>query len=99
VAIDLKPIVEHDGTEECVACRAQALAMQALVPAVAAWEDANELPRFSIALHGATELLGTMLREGIDRAEIEDALATLLDDLEAQLAEDKAMGGPPQGTA
>ena len=55
--------------------------------------------RFSVALHGAAELLGIMLAEGIAREEIEAALATLLDDIERGIGEDEAMGGPPQGSA
>lgn len=96
---DLKTILTHDDTENCIACRSQDLVMQALVPAVAAWEAANELPRSSVALHGAAGLLGTMIQEGISRSEVEDALAVLLDEIEAQLAEDMALGGPAQGTA
>lgn len=96
---DLKSILTHDETETCVACRSQDLVMQALVPAVAAWEAANELPRFAVTLHGAAGLLGTMLQDGISRADVEDALSELLDEIEAQVAEDMALGGPAQGTA
>ena len=96
---DLKEIVTHDSTENCVACRAQDLVAQALIPAAAAWETASSLPRYSIALHGAAGLLGIMLDEGVPRQDIEGAIATLLDDIEGQIAEDQTMGGPPQGTA
>lgn len=40
-----------------------------------------------------------MLEEGIPRDEIEAALSRVLDDIEQQIAEDKAMGGPPMGSA
>ena len=97
--INLDVIVTHDSTEECIACRAQDLVMQTLVPAAAAWEATAELPRFSIALHGAAGLLGTMLDEGIPREKVESALSELLDRIEQQIAEDEVMGGPPQGSA
>jgi hypothetical protein len=35
----------------------------------------------------------------VPRDDVEAALSRLLDDIEQQVAEDKAMGGPPQGTA
>ena len=56
-------------------------------------------PRFSIALHGAAELLGVMLLEGVERSDIDSALGRLLDDIEARIAEDQVMGGPPKGNA
>lgn len=96
---ELEVVVTHDSTEECVACRAQELVSLALVPAAAAWEAAAELPRFSVALHGAAGLLASMLVEGIPRGEIEGALSDLLDQTEQEMAEDRTMGGPPQGTA
>ncbi|MGD9740181.1 MAG: hypothetical protein AB7U48_12370 [Bauldia sp.] len=99
MAIDLKSIVTHDSTESCVACRAQDVAIQVLAPAVEAWETSNGLPRFALALHGAAELLGKMLQQGVSRDDVESALSLLLDDIERQLAEDAAMGGPPQGSA
>jgi hypothetical protein len=40
-----------------------------------------------------------MLEDGLDRHEVEEALTRALDDVEQQIAEDKAFGGPPQGTA
>jgi hypothetical protein len=95
----LDVIVTHDATDDCVACRAQSVVMQALVPAAAAWEATAELPRHAVALHGAAALLGTMLEEGVSRDEVEAALSGLLDNIEQQIAEDQAMGGPPQGTA
>lgn len=97
--VDLKEIVTHDSTENCVACRAQDLVAQALIPAAAAWETTSGLPRYSVALHGAAGLLGIMLDEGVPRQDIEDAITTLLDDIESQIAEDETMGGPPQGSA
>lgn len=99
MAIDLKPITEHDMSDDCPICRAQDLVDMALLPAVAAWEQSNELPRFSLALHGAAGLLGALLEEGVPRDEVEAALARLLDEIEQQIAEDAVMGGPPQGTA
>jgi hypothetical protein len=99
MTIDLEVLVTHDSTEDCIPCRARELVINALVPAAAAWEAKAELPRFSIALHGAAGLLGSMLEDGISRNEVEDALSNLLDQVEQQIAEDQAMGGPPQGTA
>ena len=96
---DLKDIVTHDSTEHCIACRAQELVELALLPAAAAWEAAAELPRYAIALHGAAGLLGIMLQEGVPRADVEEALSRLLDDIERHITEEQAMGGPPQGTA
>ncbi len=40
-----------------------------------------------------------MLMEGVERTDIDAALARLLDDIEARLAEDQAIGGPPKGNA
>jgi hypothetical protein len=40
-----------------------------------------------------------MLVQGVRRNDIEAALGKLLDEIEQQIAEDKVMGGPPQGTA
>ncbi len=99
MSIDFKEIITHDSTEDCIACRARDVVMQALIPAAAAWESSGGLPRFSIALHGAAGLLGTMLEEGLSRADIEGALSELLDEIESQVAEDRTTGGPPQGTA
>ena len=65
---DLEDLVEHDMTDDCPICRAQDIVLAALVPAAAAWEMHNELPRFSVALHGAAELLGAMLEQGVSRA-------------------------------
>ena len=59
----------------------------------------DELPRFSVALHGAAHLLGAMIGEGVKRADIEAALSELLDDIESGINEDAVMGGPPQGSA
>ena len=50
-------------------------------------------------MHEAPSLLGAMLEEGIERDDIEAALTEILDDIERQIAEDKIMGGPPQGNA
>lgn len=96
---DIEALVAHDGTEDCAACRAQDLVSQVLVPAAAAWEKTAELPRFSLALHGAAGLLMGMLEDGVPREDIEGALARLLDDIESHIAEDQAIGGPVQGSA
>ena len=96
---DLEQLIDHDMSENCPVCRAQDIVAMALLPAAAAWELNNGLPRFSVALHGAAELLGAMLVEGVPRDEIDAALSRLLDDIEQRIAVDEAMGGPPQGTA
>lgn len=95
----LHDIMTHDDTEDCVVCRSRELAAQIVAPAVTAWEAALNLPRFSLALHGAAGLLATMLAEGFERDKLEEAIATLLDEMEDQVAEDRAMGGPTQGSA
>ena len=95
--VDLEQLIHHDMSDECPVCRAQDIVSIALIPAAASWEINNELPRFSIALHGAAELLGVMLQEGIPRVSIESAIGELLDDIELRVEEDKV--GPPQGNA
>ena len=40
-----------------------------------------------------------MLEEGISREDIESVLGQLLDDIELRIAGDKALGGPPMGSA
>ena len=97
--IDLNSITEHDMSDECPVCRAQNIVDMALLPAAAAWEVRNELPRLSVALHGAAGLLSALLEEGVPRDDVEASLSRLLDDYEQQIAEDEVMGGPPQGTA
>ncbi len=97
--IDLNSITEHDMSDNCPVCRAQNLVDMVLLPAAAAWELQNELPRLSIALHGAAGLLSALMEEGVPRDDVEAALSRLLDDIEQQVAEDKVMGGPPQATA
>jgi hypothetical protein len=99
MALGLEELFTHDSTELCIACRARDFVAQIVVPAAEAWEMSTDLPRFSIALHGAAGLLGSMLAEGVSREDIESALSRLLDELEEQLTENRAMGGPPQGTA
>ena len=99
MTIDVQALAQHDLSDDCPVCRAQDVVTMALVPAAAAWELANELPRFSVALHGAAHLLGVMLEEGVPRADIEAILSELLDDIEAGISEDAMMGGPPQGSA
>ncbi len=97
--VDFDEIVTHTAADDCPACRAQELTMVALLPAAAAWEANSELPSFSMALHGAAGLLGSMLEEGIARDEIEAALSQLRDDIEVQIDEHSALGGPTQGNA
>jgi hypothetical protein len=99
MTIDLEELVTHDSTDQCIVCHAQDIVRQILIPATAAWESAAGLPRFAIALHGAAGLLAGMLSEGVPRDAVENTLSELLDEFERQLAEDRAMGGPPQGTA
>jgi len=99
MAFDSDQIINHTADDDCPVCRAQEVAGSVLVPAAAAWEMSHDLPRFSLAVHGAAGLLGVMLEEGIGREEIEAALARALDDIEQQIAEHKIMGGPPQGSA
>ena len=96
---DLKKLIEHDLSDDCPVCQAQQIVAVALMPAAAAWEQNSELPRFSLALHGAAELLGAMLEADVAREDIEEALGRLLDEIEQRIAEDRTMGGPPQGTA
>lgn len=97
--IDLKTILEHDMSDDCPICRVQETVDLSLIPAVSAWEQAQELPRFSLALHGAAGLLGILLEEGVPRDALEQALSGLLNDLEQQIEENRALGGPTQGTA
>ncbi len=97
--IDLEELVQHDSAEDCPVCRAQDLIAAALLPAAAAWEASNDLPRFSLALHGAVEFLGAMLAEGVPRDALDEIVSRLLDDVEIRIAEDDVMGGPPQGSA
>ncbi len=99
MAFDLDELTDHDASKDCPVCRAQQVVEGALVPAAASWEVHHELPRFSLALHGAAGLLGAMLEEGIPRDEIMAALSHALDDIEQQIAEDKTMGGPSMGSA
>ena len=99
MSVNLKELTEHDLSDDCPVCRAQDIVHAVLLPAAAAWELHNGLPRFSTALHGAAALLGAMLEEGVPREVIESALGRLLDDIEQGIAEDEAMGGPPQGSA
>lgn len=97
--INLEELVQHDSGDDCPVCRTQDLIGAALLPAAAAWEASNELPRFSLALHGAAEFLGAMLAEGVSRDELDEVLSQMLDDIEIRIAEDDVMGGPPQGSA
>ena len=99
MSTDLNAITEHDLSDDCPVCRAQEFAELVLLPAASAWEATSGLPRFSIALHGAASLLGAMLQEGVSRQEIDAAMAVLLDELELQISEHDALGGPTQGSA
>ena len=71
MAIKLTELTEHDFSDDCPICRAQDVVQSALLPAAAAWESNSELPRFSVALHGAAALLGVMLQEGVERQEVD----------------------------
>ena len=95
----LDQLIEHDLSDDCAVCRAQDVVAMALMPAAAAWEVDNGLPRFAVALHGAAELLGAILQDGIPRETLEASLAELLDEIELRIAEDRALGGPTQGSA
>ena len=95
----LDEIAHHRAEEDCPACRAQEIIERALLPAAAAWESNESLPRFSFALHGAAGLLGMMLEEGLSRQDIAPALSTVLDDIERQIIEKRVLGGPTQGSA
>ena len=97
--IKIDDLVSHDETDECPACRAQDIVSFMLVPAVAAWEHANQLPSHALSLHGAAALIGFMMQDGAKREDVERALGGLLDDMEEKIAEDRVFGGPPQGTA
>jgi hypothetical protein len=92
-------IITHDASDECLACRAQDIVNASLVPAVAAWEDAYQMPRNSLAVHGAASLMAFMIQSGVARKEIESAVAKIVDDYELQIAEEGLLGGPHQGTA
>ena len=65
MSLGLKELIDHDLSDDCPVCRAHDVVEMVLVPAAAAWELKNELPRFSIALHGAAGLLGAMLEEAV----------------------------------
>ena len=97
--VNFDDLVDHDMTEECPICRTQEIVETTLVPAAAAWEAHNELPKFAMALHGAAGLLGAMLQEGLSREDVMDVLGKALDEIEHQIAEDRAFGGPTQGSA
>ena len=99
MSIDLDALTKHDLSDDCPTCRAQELVHMALLPATAAWEASNGLPHYSVVLHGAAGLLGVLLEDGASREDVDAALAALLDEIEMQIAEDRMMGGPPQGTA
>ncbi|MCP4384184.1 MAG: hypothetical protein GY798_22700 [Hyphomicrobiales bacterium] len=99
MAIDLDELVTHDPSDHCVVCHAQDIVSLTLIPAAAAWEATAGLPRFSTALHGAAGLIGSMMAEGVPRADAEAALSGLLDEIEKQIAEEGALAGPAQGTA
>ncbi|MHA1549107.1 MAG: hypothetical protein ACTSYE_09255 [Alphaproteobacteria bacterium] len=96
---DLEKIIAHDDTDDCVACRSQDIIGFSLVPAVATWEDSYQLPRHSLALHGAAGLMAFMIQNGVRRDEVEVAVGRILDDYETQMAESGLAGLPPQGTA
>ena len=96
---DLEKLITHEYSDDCMVCRAQDVVAFSLVPAAAAWETANELPQYSVALNGAAQLLAAMIADGLPRNDVEEALKTLLDDLETQIKEEGVFGGPTQGNA
>ena len=96
---DLEKLITHEYSDDCMVCRAQDVVAFSLVPAAAAWETANELPQYSVALNGAAQLLAAILADGLPRNDVEEALKILLDDLEAQIKEEGVFGGPTQGNA
>ena len=96
---DLEKLITHEYSDDCMVCRAQDVVAFSLVPAAAAWETANELPQYSVALNGAAQLLAAIIADGLPRNDVEEALKTLLDDLEAQIKEEGVFGGPTQGNA
>ncbi len=99
MSVNFDELTQHDSSDDCPVCGAHEIVAMALIPAAAAWESSDDLPRFSIALHGAAGLLGVMLAEGIPRQDIEAALGTVLDDIESHRLENGALGGPTQGSA
>ena len=96
---DLKKILAHEYSDDCMVCRAQDVVAFSSVPAAAGWETANELPQYSVALNGAAQLLAAMIADGLSRSGVKEALKRLLGDLEAQIKEDGVFGGPTQGNA
>lgn len=92
-------ILAHEYSDDCMVCRAQDVVAFSLVPAAAAWETANELPQYSVALNEAAQPLAAMIADGLSRSDVEEALKRLLGDLEAQIKEDGVFGGPTQGNA
>ena len=92
-------ILAHEYSDDCMVCRAQDVVAFSLVPAAAAWETANELPQYSVALNEAAQLLAAMIADGLSRSDVEEALKPHLGDLEAQIKEDGVFGGPTQGNA
>ncbi len=99
MSIDFDDITTHDQSDDCVACRAQDIVGYSLVPAVATWEESYQLPRHALAVHGAAGLMAYMIQSGAGRDEVERAVAKVLDDYEAQAADDGLLNVPPQGTA
>jgi len=99
MALSLEELFAHDGTEDCIACRARDFVAQIVVPAAEAWETSTDLPGFQSPFTGPPDCWEGILEAGVSREDIERALSRLLDELEEQLTENQAMGGRPQGTA
>ena len=91
---DLQKLLAHEYSDDCIVCRAQDVVEFSLVPAAPAWETANELPQYSVALNGAAQLLAAMIADGLSRNDVEEALKHLLNDLEAQIKKEGVFGGP-----
>jgi hypothetical protein len=91
---NLSALVDHTGDDDGIACRAEDIAASIVIPAVASWEAAHGLRRFSLAHQGAAGLPGTILEARVDRQEIKAAVARVLDDIEQRIAQERALGGP-----
>ena len=73
----IKKILAHEYSDDCMVCRAHDVVAFSVVPAAAAWETANELPQYSVALNEAAQLLAAMIADGRSRSDVEEALNAL----------------------
>ena len=81
------------------AMRVVAFLLSCVVRVVRAYEEAHQMARYSLAVHGAASLMAIMIQNGVARKDIEEAVAHILDDYEMQMTEEGLLGGPHQGTA